>query len=167
MFGRKKLNPGTIDCLIGAGTAIQGDVRFRGGLRIDGEVRGNVIAEDGAPSMLVLSENARVEGQVRAAHLVINGTIIGPVQADELLELQPGLGWASAVSWPLRSAHTATPRSPSTPSSPPPAAGRWRSRSSAQPRAANCQFPNSCSRRSAGATGRSSRIAAMAACSTA
>ena len=64
MFGRKKLNPGTIDCLIGAGTAIQGDVRFRGGLRIDGEVRGNVIAEDGAPSMLVLSENARVEGQV-------------------------------------------------------------------------------------------------------
>ena len=89
MFGRKKLNPGTIDCLIGAGTAIQGDVRFRGGLRIDGEVRGNVIAEDGAPSMLVLSENARVEGQVRAAHLVINGTIIGPVQADELLELQP------------------------------------------------------------------------------
>ena len=89
MFGRKKLNPGTIDCLIGAGTAIQGDVRFRGGLRIDGEVRGNVIAEDGAPSMLVLSEKARVEGQVRAAHLVINGTIIGPVQADELLELQP------------------------------------------------------------------------------
>ena len=65
MFGRKKLNPGTIDCLIGAGTAIQGDVRFRGGLRIDGEVRGNVIAEDGAPSMLVLSENARVEGQVQ------------------------------------------------------------------------------------------------------
>lgn len=89
MFGRKKLNPGTIDCLIGAGTAILGDVHFRGGLRIDGEVRGNVIAEDGAPSMLVLSENARVEGQVRAAHLVINGTIIGPVQADELLELQP------------------------------------------------------------------------------
>ncbi len=46
MFGRKKLNPGTIDCLIGAGTAIQGDVRFRGGLRIDGAVRGNAIAED-------------------------------------------------------------------------------------------------------------------------
>ena len=66
-----------------------GDVRFKGGLRIDGEVRGNVIAEEGEPSMLVLSENARIEGQVRAAHLVVNGTIVGPVQADELLELQP------------------------------------------------------------------------------
>ena len=89
MFGKRKLNPGTIDCLIGAGTAIEGDVRFRGGLRIDGEVRGNVIAEAGEPSMLVLSENARIEGEVRATHLVVNGTIVGPVQADELLELQP------------------------------------------------------------------------------
>lgn len=89
MFGRKRLNPGTIDCLIGAGTSIRGDVRFRGGLRIDGQVHGSVIAEDGEPTMLVLSENARIEGQVRASHLVVNGTIVGPVQADELLELQP------------------------------------------------------------------------------
>lgn len=89
MFGKKVVNPGTIDCLIGAGTAIRGDVRFRGGLRVDGEVLGSVIAEDGEPSMLVLSENARIEGAVRAAHLVVNGTIVGPVQADQLLELQP------------------------------------------------------------------------------
>ncbi|KAA0215219.1 MAG: polymer-forming cytoskeletal family protein [Lautropia sp.] len=89
MFGRKKPGASTIDCLIGAGTAIRGDVRFKGGLRIDGEVCGNVIAEEGEPSMLVLSEHARIEGQVRAAHLVVNGTIVGPVQADELLELQP------------------------------------------------------------------------------
>lgn len=89
MFGKKKLNPNTIECLIGAGTVIRGDVRFRGGLRIDGEVHGSVIAVDGEPSMLVLSENARVEGEVRAGHLVVNGTITGPVQADELIELQP------------------------------------------------------------------------------
>ncbi len=89
MFGKKKLNPGTIDCLIGAGTVIRGDVHFKGGLRIDGEVRGNVLAEEDEPSMLVLSENARIEGRVRAAHLVVNGTIVGPVQADDLLELQP------------------------------------------------------------------------------
>ena len=89
MFGKRKVNPGTIDCLIGAGTTIRGDVRFRGGLRVDGEVLGSVIAEDGEPSMLVLSENARIEGAVRAAHLVVNGTIVGPVQADQLLELQP------------------------------------------------------------------------------
>ncbi|MFA7506014.1 MAG: polymer-forming cytoskeletal protein, partial [Burkholderiaceae bacterium] len=78
----------TIDCLIGSGTVIEGDLRFRGGLRIDGEVIGRVIAEPGKPSLLVLSENAKVKGEIRAGHVVIDGTVEGPVQADELLELQ-------------------------------------------------------------------------------
>ena len=79
----------TIDCLIGTTTIIEGDVHFQGGLRVDGVIKGNVIAEAGAPSMLVLSEHARIEGEVHATHLVINGTLVGPVQAYELLELQP------------------------------------------------------------------------------
>lgn len=89
MFGSKSTKPeSTIDCLIGAGTVIEGDLRFRGGLRIDGEVIGRVLAEPGKPSLLVLSENAKVKGEIRAAHVVIDGTVEGPVQADELLELQ-------------------------------------------------------------------------------
>lgn len=89
MFGSKSTKAeSTIDCLIGSGTVIEGDLRFRGGLRIDGEVIGRVIAEPGKPSLLVLSENARVKGEIRAAHVVIDGTVEGPVQADELLELQ-------------------------------------------------------------------------------
>lgn len=89
MFGSKSTKAqSTIDCLIGSGTVIEGDLRFRGGLRIDGEVIGRVLAEPGKPSLLVLSENARVKGEIRAAHVVIDGTVEGPVQADELLELQ-------------------------------------------------------------------------------
>jgi len=87
MLGRK--NKGTIDSLIGISTNIEGNVRFRGGLRIDGNVKGNVIAEGEDPSMLVISEHARVEGEVRVAHLVVNGEIVGPVYSSELLELQP------------------------------------------------------------------------------
>jgi len=87
MLGRK--NKGTIDSLIGISTHIEGNVRFRGGLRIDGHVKGNVIAEGDDPSMLVISEHAKVEGEVRVAHLVINGEVIGPVHSSELLELQP------------------------------------------------------------------------------
>ena len=90
MFGSKSAKAqSTIDCLIGSGTVIEGDLRFRGGLRIDGEVIGRVLAEPGKPSLLVLSQNARVQGEIRAAHVVIDGTVEGPVQADELLELQP------------------------------------------------------------------------------
>ena len=78
-----------IDSLIGAGTKIEGDVTFTGGLRVDGEVKGNVrsTGEDGGT--LVVSEHARIEGEIHVSHQVINGTIIGPIYSSEFLELQP------------------------------------------------------------------------------
>jgi cytoskeletal protein CcmA (bactofilin family) len=87
MFGRN--NKSTIDSLIGKSTTIEGNVHFKGGLRIDGCVKGNVIADASEISMLVISEEAVVEGEVRVAHLVVNGQINGPVYSSELLELQP------------------------------------------------------------------------------
>ena len=89
MFSKKHSKPQTqIDSLIGAGTTIDGNLNFSGGLRIDGQVNGNVIAAPGKPSTLVLSEHARVVGEVNVTHLVINGAISGPVYASEYLELQ-------------------------------------------------------------------------------
>lgn len=91
MFGKGRDNKpqARIDSLIGAGTVVEGSIRFTGGLRIDGEVKGAVEAGDGASaSVLVLSEHARVEGAVRVAHLVSNGVIVGPVSVAESLELQ-------------------------------------------------------------------------------
>ena len=90
MFGNKNsAQKQTIQSLIGAGTVIQGNINFSGGLRIDGTVNGNITAEDGSHSMLVVSDQAKIAGEVRAAHLVVNGTITGPVFATQLLELQP------------------------------------------------------------------------------
>ena len=88
MFGRKTLAQKRIDSLIGAGTVVDGDISFSGGLRIDGQVRGNVTAANGDPCTLVVSEHARVDGEIRVSHVVINGTINGPVTADDYLELQ-------------------------------------------------------------------------------
>jgi cytoskeletal protein CcmA (bactofilin family) len=87
MFGRNAKSE--IDSLIGISARIQGDLCFSGGLRIDGEVLGNVIAADGPDSVLIVSEFARIEGEVRCANLIVNGYIAGPVFASELLELQP------------------------------------------------------------------------------
>jgi cytoskeletal protein CcmA (bactofilin family) len=89
MFERKKSPPQKrIDCLIGAGTIVDGDVTFSGGLRIDGVVRGKVATADNQPATLVLSEQARIEGEVRVSHVVINGAVSGPVTANDYLELQ-------------------------------------------------------------------------------
>jgi cytoskeletal protein CcmA (bactofilin family) len=79
-----------IDSLIGASTRIEGNVVFSGGLRVDGTVRGNVQTAPDQSATLVVSEQARIEGEVHAAHLVVNGTIIGPVHSAETLELQSG-----------------------------------------------------------------------------
>lgn len=90
MFGNKSNNKpqNRIDCLIGAGTTIEGNITFSGGLRVDGHVRGNVAAVEEKPGTLVLSEHARIEGEIRVSHVVINGTVVGPVHAAEYVELQ-------------------------------------------------------------------------------
>jgi cytoskeletal protein CcmA (bactofilin family) len=89
MFSNRHSKPqNRIDSLVGAGTRIEGNVSFTGGLRVDGEIRGNVIADLSKPSTLVLSEQARVDGEIKVTHLVVNGTIVGPVNASEYLELQ-------------------------------------------------------------------------------
>jgi cytoskeletal protein CcmA (bactofilin family) len=90
MFGSKGNNKpqSRIDCLIGAGTTIAGDITFTGGLRVDGHVRGSVVATDGKSGTLVLSEQAQIEGEIRVSHVVINGTVVGPVHAAEYIELQ-------------------------------------------------------------------------------
>jgi len=89
MFGKKTSKPqGRIDSLIGAGTSLTGDVTFSGGLRVDGEIKGNVRSADDQPATLVISEHARIEGDISVSHLVINGTVIGPVHSSEFLELQ-------------------------------------------------------------------------------
>ena len=90
MFGTKSNKPQSrIDCLIGATTAVDGNLTFSGGLRVDGRVRGNVVAADGEAGTLVVSEDAHIEGEIRVSHVVINGTVIGSVHATEYVELQP------------------------------------------------------------------------------
>lgn len=87
MFGKNAQPP--IKSLIAQGSRIEGSLRFTEGLRVDGEVLGDLRANPDQPSILVISEEATVEGAVDADHVIINGTVRGPVNARELLELQP------------------------------------------------------------------------------
>lgn len=77
-----------IDTLIGAETAIDGNMVFSGGLRVDGVIRGSVVEQAGTPSTIILSEHGRIEGAVTAAKIVLNGTVIGPVKSAQFIELQ-------------------------------------------------------------------------------
>ena len=89
MWPSKQNKTPPIKSLVGEGVVITGELRFIDGLRIDGEVHGDVVAGEGGRSIVVISENARVYGKVKADHVIINGEVKGPVECDEQLELQP------------------------------------------------------------------------------
>ena len=103
MFGKKKQPP--IKSLIAVGTCIEGDVRFSDGLRIDGEVIGDIRAKDDEVSIVVISESATVTGHIYADHVIINGRVKGPVHASELLELQPKARVEGDVSYKALEMH--------------------------------------------------------------
>lgn len=89
MFFKNKNKPqNRIDTLIGAETRVEGDIHFKGGLRVDGSVRGNVSESASTPGTLVLSEQGRIEGAITVCQAVINGKVIGPVRANQYIELQ-------------------------------------------------------------------------------
>jgi cytoskeletal protein CcmA (bactofilin family) len=87
VFNKKKQPP--IKSLIAEGSQIDGNFKFSDGLRIDGVVVGNIFGNPDLASILVISEAATVTGEIHADHIIINGTVKGPVHARLMLELQP------------------------------------------------------------------------------
>ena len=88
MFGKgKKTSCSRIDTVIGQQTRLEGDIRFSGGLHVDGTVKGNIIAEPGSDNVLTVSEKGRIEGDVQVPNLELNGAVEGDVHASERVEL--------------------------------------------------------------------------------
>lgn len=87
MFSSKDKNNAHYDTLISGKTEIIGDVKFTGGLHIDGVVKGNLLAEANSGALVRVSEKGRVEGQISAPNVIINGKVTGDVYAGEYIEL--------------------------------------------------------------------------------
>lgn len=87
MFGKNAPAANHFDTLISSKAEIVGDIHFSGGLHIDGQVHGNIIADDDSKAVLRISDKGRVEGEVSVPHVVVNGTIVGDVHSCEHLEM--------------------------------------------------------------------------------
>ena len=87
MWGSNKIRSSKIETLIGQSIELDGDLNFSGGLHLDGKINGNVSSEKGSNSVLVVSEQGQISGDVSVPYAVINGTINGNVYASEKLEL--------------------------------------------------------------------------------
>lgn len=96
----------SIDTLIGADTRVEGDIHFSGGLRVDGQIKGNVTEPVDQASTLILSEHGSIEGSVTASKIVINGKVIGNVKADQFIELQAKASIKGDVNYKSLEMHT-------------------------------------------------------------
>jgi len=87
MFKRKQNKNLKIDTLIGAGTRINGDVEFAGGLHLDGYISGNVSSEPSTDAILSVSEQGGIEGSVSVPNVILNGIVKGDIDATLRVEL--------------------------------------------------------------------------------
>lgn len=89
MLGSKKsaINVSGKTTLVSSDAVITGDIRFSGVLDIEGQVHGNIIAQPGKDALVRVVDKGRVEGEIRAPAVIINGTVEGNVYSTKHLEL--------------------------------------------------------------------------------
>jgi len=91
MFNKKKSVPRVVidqfSSLISGNLSLVGDMEFEEGLKVSGAIRGNVCHKLGTHSLLALSADGRIEGNVSSYDALIDGTIIGDLVVEHLLEL--------------------------------------------------------------------------------
>lgn len=84
----RKVAKESLESLIGVNSEIEGDLHFTGGLVVEGRIRGNLICRDGEYGALTLTKDGAIEGSVTVPHQVIDGTIVGDVNASEYVALK-------------------------------------------------------------------------------
>jgi cytoskeletal protein CcmA (bactofilin family) len=77
-----------VESLIGEQTEIHGDVRFAGGLHLDGRVKGRVMSS-AKGAQLSVGPTGLVEGDVFAPRVVLHGQVTGHVYAGDHISLGP------------------------------------------------------------------------------
>src|SRR5438067_803328 len=80
----RDIKEGTLTGFVGNGTTLTGEASFKGMLRVDGTLSGNVRSEDGT---LIVSTNGRVEANVEVAVAQIYGTVQGDIIASKRIEM--------------------------------------------------------------------------------
>lgn len=85
--GQAKVANAAVDTLVGRHTEVLGDVRFSGGLHVDGRIKGGVTSVGDKPASLSVGESGCIEGNVRVPNVTLSGTVTGDVHATERLTL--------------------------------------------------------------------------------
>jgi cytoskeletal protein CcmA (bactofilin family) len=88
MFGKSSNKNGSTASLIANhindNTTINGDIQANSDMRIDGNVKGNIVCT----SKVVIGKTSKVEGNIKCTDLTIEGIVTGDVIAENILHFR-------------------------------------------------------------------------------
>ena len=70
--------------IISRGVKIEGKITTEGNIRVDGDIKGDIISQNN----VTVGESGQVNGQINANMITIGGKVIGTVTAKEKLALE-------------------------------------------------------------------------------
>ncbi len=87
---KRKIKTMQVDTLVGKHSKIVGDILYTGGVHVEGEIEGNLMAEEVDKGFVVVSESGLVKGEIRGPTIIVYGTVNGDVYATGTIELAAG-----------------------------------------------------------------------------
>ncbi|UTC57515.1 polymer-forming cytoskeletal protein [Treponema sp. OMZ 305] len=89
----------SINTIVGSGSMISGNITVSGFLRIDGDINGNIQTM----GRVIIGEEARIRGNIRAASVSVGGIVQGDIIApDYVVVLSSGMVIGSVLTKKLR-----------------------------------------------------------------
>jgi cytoskeletal protein CcmA (bactofilin family) len=97
------ISPGAVDiqATLGKGSRVEGKLSFEGSVRIDGQIEGDIRAQE----TVVIGRNAEVTAQVHAATVVVEGRVNGDITARQRVDLRSSAKLAGNLSTPALIIH--------------------------------------------------------------
>lgn len=84
LSGQTKSTGDTMNTILGKETTFTGTLEVRGGLRVDGVVKGKIISSD----EVTIGTTGVVDATIEANSVIVAGALIGDIIAAEKIELQ-------------------------------------------------------------------------------
>lgn len=73
----------SINTIIGAGSAVSGDIKANGFIRVDGDIDGNL----DSTGNVIVGNKARINGNINALSSVVGGIVVGDIYAPNGIKL--------------------------------------------------------------------------------
>lgn len=86
---------------LGVGSRVEGKLTFEGSVRVDGQVEGEISAQD----TVIIGEGAEITAQITANVIVVHGRVTGDLNARKRVELKAPAALAGNISTPTLVIH--------------------------------------------------------------